>query len=245
MPEPLQFTVQHTIETPEQTGIDFALAGIGSRFLAILIDTAVQAGVALGMAFLLAALRWVFGFSGLRGAGLWATALTLFGYFLLLYGYFAIFEILWNGQTPGKRAIGIRVIKESGRPLTAVESIGRNLMRILDMLPFFYAGGLVAMMISKRNKRLGDMVAGSIVIRERTAEDLRPEWNAPTTGRVPPADLAVIDTFLSRRYDMTMELRERMAEQILERVRANAGVGADDDRSAETILESLVKEGRA
>ena len=99
--------------------------------------------------------------------------------FALYYGYFAAFEILWNGQTPGKRAAGIRVIKESGRPLSAAETIGRNLLRIVDQLPGFYAIGIVTSLLNAQNKRFGDFVAGSIVVRESSLSAMRPSWRPP------------------------------------------------------------------
>src|ERR1700728_4001591 len=129
---------KHTIETPEQLRLDFAVAGIGSRFLALAIDSLIQIAVVV-LAVIALAVVGTTRLLALRGQSLvWLLAVIGVLFFLLFFGYFAIFEILWNGQTPGKRMIGIRVVKDSGRPLTAAESIGRNLLRIVDQLPGFY-----------------------------------------------------------------------------------------------------------
>lgn len=244
---------KHTIETPEQIGLDFALAGVGSRFLAILIDTIIQTvtGIIVFFGFLLVTV--VLG----RGSGpsVWLIALALLGAFLLLYGYFAIFEIVLNGQTPGKRIIGIRVIKESGRPLTPAETIGRNLMRIVDQLPAMYAIGLVTMFLNGRNKRLGDLVTGSIVIRE-SKKDKEAPWLAiqnnqtnaflpvhPGAHRISVEDLRLMDTFLNRRHEMDADLRSHMANQILARLKAQIEI-TDDSRPAEGVIETLARERR-
>ena len=92
--------------------------------------------------------------------GTWLVALTILGAFVLYYGYFALFEALWSGQTPGKRAIGIRVIVAAGRPLGALDAVLRNVLRIIDQLPGMYAVGLLAIFLTERNQRLGDLAGG-------------------------------------------------------------------------------------
>ncbi len=151
-------------------------------------------------------------------AGMWGFAVLILFFFLLYFGYFALFEIIWNGQTPGKRKAGIRVIKDSGRPLTPAESIGRNLMRIVDWLPAFYAVGMVSAILTKENKRLGDLVAGSLVVRESSFSTLKPAWqtgDAPIApgfspmgaDRLSPEECALIDSYLNRRLDLEPYLR--------------------------------------
>ena len=90
--------------------------------------------------------------------------------FLLQWGYFALFEAFWNGQTPGKRVLRLRVIQRSGRPIGLFESMGRNLIRIIDMLPGFYLAGAVCIFATRRQQRLGDMVAGTLVVHSVPAE---------------------------------------------------------------------------
>lgn len=246
-----------TIETPEQTALEFAIAGIGSRFLAILIDVLVQSGVAIAA---------VFGFivisSGLSvvnsKAGLWVTAFIVLFYFLLYFGYYAFFEIIWNGQTPGKRRVGIRVIKEDGRPLTPAESIGRNLMRIVDWLPAFYGVGILCAFLTKGNKRLGDLVVGSLVVRETSLAELKPIWQtAPAqesrfpkgsgplgADKLTSQEAALIESFLSRRSSLDYLLRRRMADEVFGRIKGKITLPEGNALSSESLLEALSIERR-
>jgi uncharacterized RDD family membrane protein YckC len=246
---------QLTIETPEQTALDFTVAGIGSRFLALALDTLIQ--IAVGMVVFIAGLVAIGAAAALaQRLAVWGLAIMILVGFLLYFGYFALFEILWNGQTPGKRVAGIRVIKDSGRPLTPAESIGRNLMRIVDLLPAFYGIGIVCAILNKENKRLGDFVAGSLVVRETSLDELKPAWQ---TQPAPPVvassalggiylttdELALIDSFLSRRSELDYDVRLRMAEQIFLRLKPKLTLPADNSLSSEGILEALAYERRA
>ena len=144
----VSFVDQLTIETPEQTALDFQVAGIGSRFIALALDTLMQ--TAVGLIILIAGGIGIAGLSKYWPASeTWGAALMVLFFFFLYFGYFTLFEVLWNGQTPGKRWTKIRVIKDSGRPLTPAESIGRNLMRIVDWLPTMYAVGIRSGILTK------------------------------------------------------------------------------------------------
>jgi len=170
------------IETPEQTAIEFPLAGIGSRFLAVLIDSLIQIAVLIILGLILVGVGFGFrsaGFAGSPTAGVWIVAILIFIYFLLMYGYFILFESIWNGQTPGKRLTHIRVIKDSGQPITAIDAVGRNLLRLVDQLPFAYGFGVLCAWISPQSKRLGDYVAGTVVVHEKPFETVAPQWTAP------------------------------------------------------------------
>jgi uncharacterized RDD family membrane protein YckC len=247
-----RFGEHHTIETPEQTRLEFAIAGIGSRFLALALDLLIQTGAAivLGLATLTAvALVPATG----AHTGMWIAAIALLLFFVVHYGYFIGFEILWSGQTPGKRSVGIRVVKDSGRPLTAAETVARNLMRIVDELPAFYSVAVVTALLNSQNKRLGDFVAGSLVIREGSLAEMRPVWSTPQAEPAPPIvgaeklsaeDLALIDTFLARRWELPAEVRARMAAGILERVQAKLPEMQETGLSGEALLERLAHERR-
>jgi uncharacterized RDD family membrane protein YckC len=244
-----------TIETPEQTALDFAIAGVGSRFLALAYDMLIQLLVGIIVGVTAALLSPVF--SSLPSqASLWGVAILILFYFLLYFGYYAFFEIIWNGQTPGKRKAGIRVIKDSGRPLTPAESIGRNLMRIVDWLPSLYAVGLVCAILNRENKRLGDLLVGSLVVREASLSDLKPTWqttplpsdviSAPLgADRLTPEEFALVDSFLNRRSALEPDVRYRMADEILRRLRLKLSLPTDGSLSTEKILESLAYERRA
>lgn len=247
-----------TIETPEQTALDFAVAGIGSRFLALAVDVLIQffVGLAVGVtgAFAIGGIAVV-----APKAGMWSFAILMFFYFFLYFGYYALFEILWNGQTPGKRRAGIRVIKDSGRPLTPAESIGRNLMRIVDWLPFFYAIGITCAFLTKGNKRLGDLVVGSIVVREASLRDLKPTWQTTSSASAPlpssvgpfgakhlsPEETALVESFLNRRSALAVDVRSRMAEAIFRRIKPKLTLPSDPSLSTEKILEVVAYERRS
>jgi uncharacterized RDD family membrane protein YckC len=232
------------IETPERVQLEFALASIGNRFLAVAIDHFIQyLSIILIAWFFLS----VAGYTAsdvadaperlFNEAPKWLIAVMILILFLVFAGYFIIFEWLWNGQTPGKRLLRLRVIRDDGRPLTLWEAIARNLVRICDAVPGFivpvYSIGLIVIFLSNRDQRLGDLFAGTVVIRERTGE-------APTysetfveriadsaftrvkqnTGiRVDPARLTereveVVESFLRRRWDLTERQRLWMAWRI-------------------------------
>jgi uncharacterized RDD family membrane protein YckC len=247
-----------TIETPEQTALDFAVAGIGSRFLAVAYDVLIQFLVGL-IVGIFATIGLGIVFAGAPRAGMWVAAILIFFYFVLYFGYYAIFEIWWNGQTPGKRKVGIRVIKDNGRPLTPAESIGRNLMRIVDWLPFFYGVGIVSAFLTKGNKRLGDLLVGSLVVRETSLRDLQSVWQTSTATNAPvipgsatmgadkltPEEFALVESFLTRRSSMDSALRWRMADEILRKVHDKITIPPGTIMSAERLLEVLSYERRA
>jgi uncharacterized RDD family membrane protein YckC len=245
-----------TIDTPEQIALELPLAGIGSRSLACIIDSLIQ--IALAFLIFLISLGLTLAFPGssslVKSIGIAAMILVLF---FLVWGYFALFEIIWNGQTPGKRIAGIRVINESGRPINPVESIGRNLVRIIDFLPAFYAVGLICMMLNKRNKRLGDFVAGTLVIHDKSVKNISPVWNpnaisaatdSQTTDsqatQIPSEVLVLIETYLNRRYELEAPVRIKTAGQIVSMIKDKTGIEQAVEQSNDTFLESLARKVR-
>ena len=166
----------HYIDTPEQVELAYSVAGIGSRFVAVLLDSLILGAFFLAeilsmVAFAGATSALASGDGGVVGAAVkWFIALIVFINFAVAWGYFAWFEAYWHGQTPGKRVMKIRVIKDSGRQITLFEALARNLLRVVDYLPGFYLVGLITMLCNKRSQRLGDLVAGTIVVHERLDE---------------------------------------------------------------------------
>lgn len=179
-------------------------------------------------------------------------ALGIFLLFTIYWGYFAIFEILWKGQTPGKRVAGIRVIKESGRPINAFEAVGRNFMRAVDVLPGVYGVGVACMMFNRQSRRIGDFVAGTVVVHEKSSEEVRPVWNeaaevpaAPTEmANVTADDLVLVETYLSRRLDLDPEVRLRTAIQIADRIKAKTGMQAQPLQHVDEFLEQAARKIR-
>lgn len=240
-------TEKLTIDTPEQIALDYALAGVGSRCLALALDTLFQA------ALIVILLLLVIGVSALQGlvggiSGLWPMAVGLFVAFLIFYGYFAIFEIVWHGQTPGKRIVGLRVISATGHPLTEQAALLRNLVRIVDSLPGVYAIGVLTMLITARSQRLGDLAAGSVVVYERPIDHQEPDVELGHGARIGAsrlreAEFEVVAMFLRRRADLAWEVRERAAADIANRLRRVLEL--PQGGSDEELLERVAAEYRA
>ena len=236
------------IDTPEQVALEFSLATIGSRFLAVAIDTIIQIACAIVLLMVVAAGIWATGALGLS-ARPWVLAVLVIGGFVIYYGYFAVFETVWNGQTPGKRVIGLRVIHASGRPISAWEAILRNVVRLVDQMPAIYAIGIVSVFVTERSQRLGDLAAGTVVFHERLAEaldDVAPQRRAARSAhgarRLAPEEISVIELFFSRRGQLDGYARMRTAHQIARRVRERLDINAQLDD--EQLLEDVVAEYR-
>jgi uncharacterized RDD family membrane protein YckC len=206
-----------TVRTPEAIAFYYELAGLGSRFLALLVDMIIQTIIAI--ALFIAAANAATSATALAnslhlGAKAMASTVLAVGillFFLLFYGYFIAFEKLWNGQTPGKRLLGIRVVRDGGYPVELVGSIIRNLIRIIEQLLGFYFVSVISMLLSSENKRLGDFAAGTIVVRDRGFEVRDPrEWLRPGAGetnvddsrliaKLSAEELALVDMYVARK----------------------------------------------
>jgi uncharacterized RDD family membrane protein YckC len=238
------------IDTPEQVQLEFPLAGLGSRFMALFVDSLIQL-VAVILLFLVLAMLGA-GFRLSPEAGKWVLALYIVVGFLLYWGYFAIFEALWKGQTPGKRQAGIRVIRDFGREITAKEAIGRNLLRSIDMLPGVYAVGIASIFLSPQNKRLGDYVAGTVVVHDRPPEESQPFWNtredAETTfagiEEITPEEIQMVETFLLRRLDLSPTVRQQSAKRISDHLCTKLEVKDEQKADLENFLELVVRQFR-
>jgi len=241
-----------TIETPEQTSLDFALAGVGSRFLAMAADMGIQFAIAFIIFMIVAFLGPGFRKVTVLGSQ-WMIAGVVFIVFLLNSGYFAFFEAIWNGQTPGKRYAQIRVMKDDGRPISVYDSIARNLLRIVDELPGIYAIGVISILCSKQNKRLGDYVAGTVVVHENTIQEARPFLEIQSdalgqtydTSRITLDELHLIETFLHRRDSFEPVLRTSMAAQIAGRIGEKVNTRVMGWPRTEKFLEAVYEQYRS
>lgn len=168
--------------TPENIEVSYEIAGIGSRFIAALIDHAVQLGIILGLGLVGMSISAAFAFVPIlnRSAPLWVFAVVGLVIFAVFFGYFSAFELLWAGRTPGKKAVGLRVVRDGGYPIDPYASIVRNLVRIADFIPPIYGAGLVSIFFSAEYKRLGDWAAGTIVIKERPPAHLGGRQGPPS-----------------------------------------------------------------
>ena len=236
------------IDTPEQIRLEFALAGVGSRFLALAFDTVLQGAaitVLVGIGLLVRRLAAISVATG--GLGTWAIAALFAAGFIVYSGYFAIFEAVWTGQTPGKRLVGLRVIDVSGRPVSVYAAIIRNAVRIIDQVPGIYAVAILCVLITRRQQRLGDLAAGTVVVHERLAESA-PAAGAMTSAarhgahRLTAEEIVLIEGFLRRREELDSWVRLDSARRIARRMRDTLELGPSDD---EQLLEQLAAEYRA
>ena len=223
------------IETPERVPLHFALASIGNRFIACAIDHAIQIIGLIGIViiFLIISDASDIGHR-LANAPKWVIALMVIIQFVIINGYFVIFEWVWSGQTPGKRWLKLRVIREDGRPISFYEAMTRNLLRLVDlMVPPFYSVGLVSVFATNRDQRVGDLVAGTVVVREREAEApafaevFASPVSDPALRRTARAvqftadvnllseqEISVVESFLRRRWDLRDYPRQWMAWRV-------------------------------
>jgi uncharacterized RDD family membrane protein YckC len=206
-----------TVETPEQVRLHLELAGLGTRSIAYILDTLLRYGVLLAifvaviLIFDIFQLHWETT-SDRFGTHLIAIVLTLL-YFFMEWGYFAVFEWLWTGQTPGKRAARIRVLKDGGGPISFLDAALRNLVRIVDSSGPMAAIGMMFIFFNKKNKRPGDLLARTIVVREhpKTLTQLLAVSDLPP--RVPD------DPFINliRRISLTSDQHDLIARYLLRR----------------------------
>ena len=243
----------HHLVTPEAVEFEFVLAGLYSRFLAWLVDRIailmLFLGVSLGLSLVFAALPDL------------ASAFGFVLYFVLDWGYGLAFETAWAGQTPGKRALGLRVLQESGVRVRFEQALLRNLARALDGFPFFYGvGGLVAL-LSPRQQRLGYLLAGTLVVRERKLT-VPPSLARPDGGEaVPEALLAqrvsrlshdereLVLSAVARRDELGMEARLQLFGVLSERLQDSLALARpehlSDEKWCQWIAASLVRASRS
>ena len=213
-----------TVRTPESIAFYYELAGLGSRFLAVAIDFVLQSIVVIVVILLL---EWAQpGTSALaRSLGVHEEAvraieigIVIFVVFLVYIGYFVAFETAWHGRTPGKRAIGIRVVRDGGYPVTFMDSVIRNLIRVGEAA-LGYLPSMVSALVSSQNKRLGDLAAGTIVVRDRSFEVADPDrWSggddAVAGDTIAGLDLLTADEYaLAERYVARSHMLDPAAAQ--------------------------------
>ena len=156
------------IDTPENLMLEVEIAGFGSRGLAALMDYAI-------IIFLLVMVGCFFGQVANSSGDLegWTLAALIIIVFAIFSFYHLFFEFLWNGQTPGKRRFGLRVVQANGMPATTAGLLIRNFVRWIDFLPFFFGVGLISLFATQQTQRLGDLAARTVVIREQEQVTLK------------------------------------------------------------------------
>jgi uncharacterized RDD family membrane protein YckC len=238
------------VRTPESIAFNYELAGLGSRFLALTVDMSIQILTLLVLVVgVMLVVRVTHG-SIVRAAasnklaesvGL---AIVIAVLFVLLFGYFIVFEALGNGQTPGKKLLGLRVVRDGGYPIDFGASLIRNLIRVGEQLIGFYALAAVSALLSPENKRLGDHAAGTIVVRDarlaepRTLKEPLAEPVYAPTAYLSGEERGLIKRFLERRDALSVDRRKELAAQLASRIR-NRIPGELSRLDDESLLERL------
>lgn len=246
---------QVKVRTPESVELEFTLAGIGNRTLALLIDYLIW-GVLLIVVLVLWAIlsiqlpyyfRWL---NNNRDVQLWISAISLLLAFGVYTGYFVFFETLWQGQTPGKRYAKIRVIRDDGQTVGLSQAVLRSLLRPIDDFLFI---GMLLIILGKREKRLGDLAAGTLVIQEErpvttatfpiseNAQSLANQLLGTTNmSALLPDDFAVIREYLQRRSIMESKAKSELGLQLARQ--AKTLIGLHDlpfDMTPDLFLEAV------
>lgn len=231
-----------TIVTPEHVHIRLEPAGAGSRFLAILIDSAIVQGASVMLGSICSMLLP-------RGIAL---AIFITANFLLTWGWHIYFETRHQGRTPGKRALRLRVIDARGLPVSLYQSLARNITRVLDFAPVFYGVAAIASLSSSTRRRLGDVIADTLVIRdaqplaykgqlasERRYNSLRtPRVLRLIRHRITLAEREFLLTLCLRADRMTAEARYDLMEEVAAAYRTELGL-EEESISGENFVRDL------
>lgn len=254
-----RYEQQVDIETPEQVVVSYTIAGVGARAAAALIDYAIIWALIIAFWVLLIMLANAIApgpdrtaeTTAAQSSGAWAVSLVILISFAIQWGYYVLFEALWDGQTPGKRWLGIRVVQDGGYSVSFAASAVRNIARVVDMQPvFFYSVGIVSAAISKSGKRLGDMMAGTIVVRERLSKGAKLEVHATETTTelatsLSDADFVLLDRFVSRLDTLDGDRRRTIAAQLVDRFHAEIGSSGSPPLASLLALHEREKAARA
>ncbi|HEX3865763.1 MAG TPA: stage II sporulation protein M [Gemmatimonadaceae bacterium] len=247
------------IETPELVVVSYTIAGIGSRVYAGLIDLVICVIAMFATVVALFAMTSgsrAMSAASARTSGTWVFAILILFQFAILWGYYLLFEGLRDGQTPGKRLLGLRVVRDGGYSVGFSASSVRNLMRIVDLQPLFtYAIGITSIAFTKSGKRLGDVVAGTIVVREtmvrqpaaaavsaRTTE--RASIPASAIAQLDDAEFQLLERWADRRSSLEPERRRQLASQVAKRL-ARALPDSDTGSESAKLIRLLSDERTA
>jgi uncharacterized RDD family membrane protein YckC len=256
----MRFFNQIKLKTPESIELEFNLAGIGNRTLALVIDNHVLWLTYLLVVFLLSRVLEFMTLSGgfdnadmAESSSLGQWLLAIFGLFSFFWftGYFVLFETLWRGQTPGKRWVKIRVIGQDGRPLSMYQATLRALVRPIDDWLFI---GFFMVLLGRQERRLGDLIANTIVIQDEQA--IAGSKQAPFSGRAQvvaetlvtkadfnqlrPDDFAIIKEYLQRRQALEAKARERVSQQLMTQIQQRLHLAEDEFTGpADVFLEAV------
>jgi len=249
---------EFVLQSPEKVEIRYEIAGLGSRALAAVLDDLLVLTIVGVVGALLALLeettQAISNLLTVIGEG-WLIAGLIFFAYLLWFAYYMVFEIFWNGQTPAKRAFGLRVMMLTGAPVTPTAVLIRELVRLVDAFPLCLFGYNVAGLVAFFNpygQRLGDMLAGTFVIKERRValpalaslsavgvSEHPLEIYVPTVLALSANEYRALRAFLERREQFPAEVRERLANELYQHLIGKLGLYVPPDVPREGILEAI------
>jgi uncharacterized RDD family membrane protein YckC len=247
----------YALETPEQVDLRYEVAGAGSRFIAAIIDFTIVSLISFAFFLVIVAsnaLLSKLGATWLAEPYVGFVSFLVVASFLFFWGYFILLELAWNGQTVGKRIAGLRVITADGRPVGVYQVFIRNLLRPVDFLPVSYMAGVASILLTARCQRLGDLAAGTIVVKERPAR--LPTTLQPSTGAIlPPQAVAsfgpeqvrLARDFMLRADSLEADQRARLAARLAGWLRPRLGAGVaslSDDLSDEALIAQVASINR-
>ena len=214
------------VATPERVSFDYQVAGLGTRALAQVLDMLIVTGILVAVYFVAVAVSLASVVPG--------QLIAILGTFVVIFGYFWVSESLWSGQTVGKKAFRLRAVGDRGEPLTFAQAGIRNIVRIVDFLPYAYGVGLIVLFVNGKGKRLGDLAAGTIVVKDSDHVWL---WQLPgarlpvapasapaayaaataaemTLRRLDPELRRFVSSYARRRPQLSLEVRVELATQV-------------------------------
>ena len=236
----MEYEDRRTISTPEGVDLELPLAGLGSRFIGLLLDTLIQ----------VAAITIIVLAFEEAGSDLGAVVFSS-GAVLLIIAYDVIFEVAGGGRTPGKRAAGVRVMMDAGGPVGLRASLIRNFIRLLEGFALLYIPATISVLASRNNQRLGDHAAGTIVIRDRRVTPDEPyvprvshDTGALDATGVSDQEIAIVRSYLARRGNLEPHARRTLAAQLAGKLRpqvAGARAGLSDEQFLEQLAAAKAK----
>lgn len=246
------FTQKVEIETPELVVLSYTIAGVGSRVYAGFIDLLITIGLIIGIGIASAFLTAEVG-AAASVASVWGSALLGLASFAVFWGYFVVSEWLFDGQTIGKRQLGLRVVRDGGYSIGFAASATRNLMRAIDMQPgILYLFGITSAVLSKTGKRLGDMVAGTVVIQERLVESPvakarshAARTDVPAVAVLSEEEFRLVERWYARRMELEPASRAALTQQIADRLRQHLpDIGTETDAARLAHLYDVERHAR-
>jgi uncharacterized RDD family membrane protein YckC len=218
------------VATPERVSFDYQVAGLGTRAIAQVLDLLIVSGILVAVYFVAVAVSLAQVVTG--------QLIAILGSFVVIFGYFWLSEALWSGQTVGKKAFRLRAVGDRGEPLTFAQAGIRNIVRIVDFLPYGYGVGLIALFANGKGKRLGDLAAGTIVVKDSdhvwlwqlpgARAPIAPPGSPPpppsTFAPASPAELILrrldpdlrrfVTSYARRRPELSLDVRIQLASQM-------------------------------